>query len=177
MSILATVACEKVTANSLINEDFAVIMAFVGMKKRTVSDMAYIDRTLVQKCLDDLSSENLIGNENDTFISLAEAKDRIEELPTADVVPKSEVEKLKSDLLVWKQNRFNIFQRLECYEMTRQKIAREIFAEIEQQLRGLFDFFRQDDCIRESSAIMLAISEIAELKKKYTEENQNVNGN
>ena len=47
------------------------------------------------------------------------------------------------------------------------KPAREIFAEIEQQLRGLFDFFRQDDCIRESSAIMLAISEIAELKKKY----------
>lgn len=71
-----------------------MIMAFVGMKKRTVSDMAYIDRTLVQKCLDDLSSENLIGNENDTFISLAEAKDRIEELPTADVVPKSEVERL-----------------------------------------------------------------------------------
>ena len=48
-------------------------------------------------------------------------------------------------------------------------VAREIFEEIEQQLRGLFDFFRQDDCIRESSAIMLAISEIAKLKKKYTE--------
>lgn len=60
--------------------------------------MAYIDRTLVQKCLDDLSSENLIGNENDTFISLAEAKDRIEELPIADVVPKSE------GAWVWKSN-------------------------------------------------------------------------
>ena len=48
-------------------------------------------------------------------------------------------------------------------------VAREIFEEIKQQLEGLFDFFRQDGCIRESSAIMLAISEIAELKKKHTE--------
>ena len=90
-------------------------------------------------------------------------------LPVADVVPKSEVEKLKADLIVWKQERFNLYQRLELYEITRQKVAREIFEEIEQQLRGLFDFFRQDDCIIESSAIILAISEIAELKKKYTE--------
>lgn len=110
-----------------------------------VSDMAYIDRTLVQKCLDDLSSENLIGNENDTFISLAEAKDRIEELPTADVVPKSEVEK--------------------------------IFAEIEDLLREWFDHFRQGGDIRESCAIMAALSQVTELKKKYTEGNQNVNEN
>ena len=52
--------------------------------------------------------------------------------------------------------------------------AREIFGEIEQQLRGLFDFFRQDDCIRESSAIVLAISEIAELKKKHGVTDTNV---
>ena len=49
------------------------------------------------------------------------------------------------------------------------EVAREIFEEIAEKLEGLFDFFRQDGCIRESSAIMLAISEIAELKKKYTE--------
>lgn len=55
--------------------------------------MEYITKEAAQKCLDDLSSDNLIGNENDTFISVAEAKDRIEELPTADVVPKSEAEK------------------------------------------------------------------------------------
>lgn len=52
------------------------------------------------------------------------------------------------------------------------EVAAEIFVEIEQQLRGLFDFFRQDDCIRESSAIMLAISELAELKKKYMEDEE-----
>ena len=53
--------------------------------------MEYTTKEAVQKCLDDLSRQSLIGNENDTFISLAEAKDRIEELPTADVAPKSEV--------------------------------------------------------------------------------------
>ena len=46
----------------------------------------YINADLVQNCLDTLSNENLIGNENDTYISLPEAKDKIEELPTADVV-------------------------------------------------------------------------------------------
>jgi hypothetical protein len=34
-------------------------------------------------------------------------------------------------------------------------------------LEGLYDFFRQDDSIREAFAIQFAI---AELKKKYTEE-------
>ena len=48
--------------------------------------MNYIEREKVQNCLDNLSNEHLIGSENDTFISLAEAKDRIEEIPTADVV-------------------------------------------------------------------------------------------
>jgi hypothetical protein len=42
----------------------------------------------------------------------------IRDIATADVVPKSEVE-------VWKQNRFNLYQKLECYEMARQKVARE----------------------------------------------------
>lgn len=48
--------------------------------------MSYIKREAVQNCLDNLSNEHLIGSENDTFISLAEAKDRIEEIPTANVV-------------------------------------------------------------------------------------------
>ena len=48
--------------------------------------MAYIDRDLLLNCLEDLAHENLIGNDNDTFISLPEAQDRIEELSTADVV-------------------------------------------------------------------------------------------
>ena len=46
----------------------------------------YVEIEMVQNCLDNLSNKNLIGNENDTFISLSEAKDEIEELPAADVV-------------------------------------------------------------------------------------------
>lgn len=50
----------------------------------------------------------------------------------------------------------------------RAELAREIFEEIEEHLRGIFDFFRQDNDIRESCAIMFALSEITKLKKKYT---------
>lgn len=46
----------------------------------------YIERGKVHICLDDLSSENLIGNDNDTFISLPEAHDRIDDILPADVV-------------------------------------------------------------------------------------------
>ena len=56
------------------------------------------------------------------------------------------------------------------YENARSNVASEIFEKIENHLRGLFDFFRQDGDIRESCAIMFAISEIAKFKKEYTEE-------
>jgi hypothetical protein len=46
----------------------------------------YIEREKVQSCLEDLSNQQLIGNDNDTFISLPQALDIIEELPAADVV-------------------------------------------------------------------------------------------
>ena len=94
------------------------------------------------------------------------AIEAIRDVSTADVVPKSEVYD-------------DHHKQVTCYTLgcregdkIKREAAREIFEEIEQQLRGLFDFFRQDDCIRESSAIILAISEIAELKKKYTEGNK-----
>lgn len=75
----------------------------------------------------------------------------------ADVVPKSEVDKLKADLIVWKQDRFNLYQRLELYEITRQKVAREIF----EDLQGLL-------------IMRVGVTQaIAELKKKYTEGGDN----
>ena len=40
----------------------------------------YITKKDAQKCLEDLSSENLLGTDNNTFISLPEALDRLEEL-------------------------------------------------------------------------------------------------
>ena len=51
----------------------------------------------------------------------------------------------------------------------RAEVAREIFEEIKDQLRGIFDFFRQDNDIRESCAIMFAISEVDKIEKKYTQ--------
>lgn len=48
--------------------------------------MSYIAKDLLLNCLEDLAHENLIGNDNNTFISLPEAQDRIEELSTEDVV-------------------------------------------------------------------------------------------
>ena len=53
------------------------------------------------------------------------------------------------------------------------EVAREIFAEIKDLMREWFDFFMQDNDTREACAIMAALSQISELKKKYTEENQN----
>lgn len=46
----------------------------------------YINRENAHKSLDDLSSELLLCTVDDTFISLAKAHDRIEELPAANVV-------------------------------------------------------------------------------------------
>ena len=64
----------------------------------------------------------------------------ISKMPTADVVPKSEIEK--------------------------------VFAEIEDLLREWFDHFRQGGDIRESCAIMVALSQVTKLKKKYTGEKE-----
>lgn len=90
----------------------------------------------------------------------------IESAPTADVVPKSEVDLYKRQVDELEDELASTYDKLET---AKAEVAREIFAEIEQQLRELFDFFRQDDGIRESGAIMMVISEIAEFKKKYTE--------
>jgi hypothetical protein len=85
----------------------------------------------------------------------------VKEAPTADVVPKSEVEELKADLEVWKQNRFNIFQMLELYKMTRQEAAKEIFEEIESNIYPILGL--END--KEYVAILSTT--FAELKKKY----------
>lgn len=50
-----------------------------------------------------------------------------------------------------------------------QKFKRDVFDDIENLLREDFDYWRQEDGIRESSAVMLALSEIKKLRKKYEE--------
>jgi hypothetical protein len=104
-----------------------------------------------------------LGQENETL------KDNNEHLAVIFEETKAEVEKLQNELVIWKQNRFNLFQRLECYETARQKVASEIFAEIETLLAlnilvgdvftgKYFDADLEND--------------LAELKKKYTEGEQ-----
>ena len=50
-----------------------------------------------------------------------------------------------------------------------QKFKRDVFDDIENLLYEDFDYWRQEDGIRESSAIMLTLSEIKKLRKKYEE--------
>ncbi len=95
--------------------------------------------------------------------------DYLAELPTADVVPKSEVEKLNNELMIWKQDRFNLYQRLELYEITRQKVAREIFEEIEKLIYSECFSIRADRVIE---GRIIDGEMLAELKKKYTEDKE-----
>ena len=81
-----------------------------------------------------------------TALGLKTAISYAKTLPTADVV-------LREELELWKNERFNYYQRLECYEMTRQKVAVEIIDDLAKQ--GLLNV--------EPWAI-------DDLKKKYTEE-------
>ena len=111
-------------------------------------------------------------------------KDNNEHLAVMLEEAKAEVGKLQNELVIWKQNRFNLFQRLECYEMARQKVASEIFAEIEKEIdRGLsvIEKILNTKSGRANGKTVLiskydvyreAKKYIAELKKKYTEGEQ-----
>ena len=82
-----------------------------------------------------------------------------DELPTADVAPKSEVKKL--------ENTYNRAIRkidnktITAIRIAKQEVAREIFEEIEKML---IDSTHIPDCSR-----FVDIDKLAELKKKYTE--------
>lgn len=95
-----------------------------------------------------------LGQENETL------KDNNEHLAVILEETKAEVEKLQNELVIWKQNRFNLFQRLECYEMVRQKVAREIFEELD----NLKKQYIKGDIDEHKFIVRLFL-----LKKKYTE--------
>ena len=79
---------------------------------------------------------------------------------SADVAPRAEVERLEEELEIWKQQRFNIFQRTELYEKARTKVAREIFGEIDSTI----------DLICAMTGLDVRLyGKYAELKNKYTE--------
>lgn len=81
----------------------------------------------------------------------------IEALPTADVVPKSEVEALKDD------NKFLQDRRFKELSEVRQEVVREIFEEIEKYvIRGI--------SVGGEHLTLFNSKNYAELKKKYTGE-------
>lgn len=96
-----------------------------------------------------------------TFSDGVSIYDSVKDLPAAEVVPSNEVDKLKGDIEVWKQNRFNLFQRLECYAMARKKVAREIFKDIKFEIHQLI--FVPDETRAERIEEVLT-----EIEKKYT---------
>lgn len=115
--------------------------------------MDYITKEAAQKCLDDLTIENLIGNENDTFISLAEAKDRIEELPTADVVPRERFDR--------------VFGNLKAVLEERSEDKAEVAAEV---IDDIWNFVESRNGVGYVSIGIVEIKRrLYELKKKYTE--------
>lgn len=87
-------------------------------------------------------------------------KDNNEHLAVILEETKAEVGKLQNELVIWKQNRFNLFQRLECYEMARQNVAREIFEELD----NLKKQYIKGDIDEHKFIVRLFL-----LKKKYTE--------
>lgn len=135
----------------------------------------YIDADKLEEILEAKADTLIEGKE--AFLQVAKW---LKLLPAADVVPREEVE-------VWKQERFNIFQQIELYEMTRQKVAREIFAEIESETHSALD--SNYKAIREHNAKHFPNTDalllervygkidalrgidglVEELKKKYTE--------
>lgn len=86
---------------------------------------------------------------------------KLEGMRTAANSYKMHYEKAIKDVEVWKQNRFNLYQRLECYKMARQNVAREIFEEIEK--------ITMHNVTSSYGIWLMSMGEdaFAELKKKY----------
>lgn len=122
----------------------------------------YIDADLIKQKLQEKSINDPTTFINTVLIGL------LDDAPTADVVPKSEVARLEIELE--KARRKYLPSGLQaCSEEEAIKIGREygkadvaseIFAEIEQ----LVGF-----CPIENQCAIVSLVEIAELKKKYTE--------
>ena len=91
-------------------------------------------------------------------------KSVIDDFPTADVVPKSEVE-------VWKSASEQLYKEmseriLEERKIERKLVAREIFEEIEKIIDTYTDEY--------GTMLTLEEDEFAELKNKYTESEGNI---
>lgn len=84
----------------------------------------YID---LDKAIERLKASPAFSNMGtDGYFLLDIVENLLNKQPTADVV-------LREELELWKNERFNYYQRLECYGMTRQKVASEIFIDIRKR--------------------------------------------
>ena len=88
-----------------------------------------------------------------------DAIDVIENAPTADVVPKSEVDKTIAE---WAYLHADVLNKL---ENARVEVAREIFEEIEKIVVKVR--------VEDTKNFVLSEKQFAELKKKYTEKREN----
>ena len=105
-----------------------------------------------------IDADELLNKLPDVLPYKASVKRVLMQAPEADVVPKSEVERVY----------YNLQAVLEERAETKQEIAREIFEEIDTLV---------DDWKHSYIQSIQFIAELAELKKKYTEEKKNENQN
>ena len=99
-------------------------------------------------------------NEETPLTSLNALINHICNLPTADVVPKSEVDLYKRQVDELEDELATTYDKL---EKAKAEVAREIFEEIENDYADfLFDGHR--------NIVVLTEKDFAELKKKYTED-------
>ena len=144
----------------------------------------YIDADKLEKHLpQSVSKHNVIINGNEYPVFLVDhILHEIRNYPTADVVPKSEVERLNVELDAMRgaantykmhyENAMKEIERLKDYNTGvafkhyfdgRKEVARDIFEEIESKKTFL------KDCVGNMSVVVL-FKDISELKKKYTED-------
>ena len=61
---------------------------------------------------------------------------------------KAENKTLQGELVIWKQDRFNLYQRLELYKIAREKVAREIFEKIDQAIAKQYPIYTVKSIIK-----------------------------
>ena len=108
-------------------------------------------------------TDNVIGLKEDIAMRLEGVADIIR-IDTADVVPKSEVEKLERTVKYLE----GVCESLP--DKVKAEVSREIFEEIERVMSSLDRRYMASENPKQSWGVRGAMTEIAELKKKYTKQ-------
>ena len=123
----------------------------------------YIDADALGRAIRLYANRTSLGQICPPDLSYSEMLDIIADAPTADVVPKSEYDNLQFqfEALDHECDRLEMAEsnRHDAIEQAKTEVAREIFEEIEREIKN--------------HGICYAQRKIAELKKKYTEDQHN----